>query len=166
MTMAVRASIKGGLDDEKAFEIARNYCLRMDKSSDVQSIASMTYNMALNLCREVYRIGIKSSLSPDIRKCCTFISCNLYTPLSLKILAKATNMSTRSLSERFHKEMNITPMAYVQKCRIHEAKFLLFYTEYSLLDISNALHFSSQSYFTNIFRQFTGITPKQYRINK
>lgn len=166
MTMAVRAAIKGGLDDEKAFSIVRSYCLRMDKCADVTDITSLMYNMALSLCQKVYKYGIKSSISSEIRKCCTFISSHLYSPLDLAKLAQATNMSTRNLSNRFHKEMGTTPMAYVQSARIEEAKFLLHYTKHPLLDISNALHFSSQSHFTSVFRRVTGMTPKQFQETK
>lgn len=166
MTMAVRAAIKGGLDAVKAFDIVGIYCLRMDKCSDIAKISSLTYNMALSLCREVYKYGIKSSISSEIRKCCTFISSHLYSPLDLTKLAKAANMSTRNLSNRFHEEMGTTPMTYVQSSRIEESKFLLRYTNNSLLDISNALQFSSQSHFTSVFRRVTGMTPKQYQENK
>lgn len=163
MTMAVRAAIKGGLDDEQAFSIVNGFCLRMDKCVDITEISSLMYNMAMSLCHKVYKYGIKSSISSEIRKCCTFIASHLYSPLDLKKLAQVTNMSTRNLSKRFHEEIGKTPMAYVQSARIEEAKFLLRYTQYPLLDISNALHFSSQSHFTNVFRQVTGMTPKKFQ---
>lgn len=166
MTMAVRAAVKGGLDDEKAFDIVRIYCLKMDKCTESKEITSLIYNMALSLCREVSKYGIKSSISPEIRKCCTYISSHLYDSLDLKKLAAAADMSTRNLSNRFHKEIGVTPMSYVQMARIEEAQFLLHYTMNSLLDISNALHFSSQSHFTSVFHHVTGKTPKQYQETK
>ncbi len=166
MTMAVRAAIKGGLDDEKAFEIVGIYCLRMDKCFDIKEIASLIYNMALSLCREVCKLGIKPSLSLEVRKCRTFIASHLYSPLDLARLAKAANMSTRTLSNRFRQETGTTPMAYVQSARIEEAKFLLHYSRHSILEISNALHFSSQSHFTSVFRHTTGMTPKQFQESK
>ncbi|WP_226799835.1 helix-turn-helix domain-containing protein [Bacillus thuringiensis] len=47
--------------------------------------------------------------------------------------------------------------------KIEEAKKLLTLTNHSLLDISTLLNFNNQSYFTKVFKEYTGITPKQYR---
>jgi len=44
-----------------------------------------------------------------------------------------------------------------------EAKNLLRYTGMTLTEISNYLHFSSQPYFQNVFKQYYGLTPAQYR---
>lgn len=166
MTMSVRAAIRGGVDEVRAFNLVGNYCLRMDKSTEIIEIASLIYNMALSLCREVRKYGIKASLSMEIRKCCSYILSHLYSDLSLPKIADAINMSTRNLSKRFIEEMKTTPMNYVQTARIEEAKFLLRYSKHTILEISNALHFSSQSHFTKVFRTLIGITPKQYRENK
>lgn len=163
MTMAVRAAIRGGLDDERAFGLVGRYCIRMDNYSQVKDITSLIYHMALNLCREVQKYSVSASLSPTMRKCCTFITSNLYAHLNLTKLAHALNISTRNLTNRFQKELGVTPMAYVQSARIEEARFLLKYTHHSLLEISTALHFSSQSHFTSVFRRLTGMTPKRYQ---
>ncbi|SDZ57536.1 AraC-type DNA-binding protein [Evansella caseinilytica] len=163
MTMAVRAAIRGGLDDEKAFGIVGHYCIRMDNCSQVKDITSLIYHMALSLCREVHKHSVSASLSSTMRRCCAFITANLYAPLNLTKLAQALNISTRNLCSRFQKELGVTPMAYVQSARIEEARFLLKYTNHSLLEISTALHFSSQSHFTSVFRRITGMTPKRYQ---
>lgn len=163
MTMSVRAAIRGGLDDVQAFGLVGQYCLKMDKCTDISEIASNMYNMALSLCREVRKYAISVSLSVEIRKCCTYILSHLYSELDLTKIANAVNMSTRNLSKRFLDEMNTTPISYVQSARIEEAKFLLHHTSYSILEISNALRFSSQSHFTKVFRTATQMTPRQYK---
>ena len=40
---------------------------------------------------------------------------------------------------------------------------MLKYSGYSLSQISETLAFSCQSYFTKIFRDYEGVTPKKYR---
>ena len=49
---------------------------------------------------------------------------------------------------------------------IAEAKRLLDYTDYSILDIALHLGFKSQSHFTTTFKKFEGLTPKEYRKTK
>ena len=40
---------------------------------------------------------------------------------------------------------------------------MLQFSDFSALDISNYLGFSSQSYFIKLFRKQIGLTPKEYR---
>ena len=40
---------------------------------------------------------------------------------------------------------------------------MLIYSEYSPVEIATILCFPNQSYFTNVFRKKTGMTPKKYQ---
>lgn len=48
--------------------------------------------------------------------------------------------------------------------RIDNAKYLLRYTNISILDISFKCGFNSQSYFCSTFKKQTGYTPSEYRV--
>ena len=56
-----------------------------------------------------------------------------------------------------------TIQKYLRDIRLSEAKLLLRQTDYSYAAISHMTGFSSQSYFTNIFRRNVGLTPKAFR---
>lgn len=47
--------------------------------------------------------------------------------------------------------------------RIEESKRLLINPEYSIIDVAMAVGFMDQSYFSKVFKKYTGLTPKQYR---
>ena len=47
--------------------------------------------------------------------------------------------------------------------RVEESKRLLSNTEYSIIDIAVACGFDDQSYFSKVFKKYTGMSPKQYR---
>jgi AraC-like DNA-binding protein len=47
--------------------------------------------------------------------------------------------------------------------KVKLAQNLLVYSEYSLVDISMYLGFSSQSHFGRVFKKYTGLTPNDYR---
>ena len=47
--------------------------------------------------------------------------------------------------------------------RIEESKRLLTTSNYSIVDIAIAVGFEDQSYFSKVFKKYTGITPKQFR---
>ena len=52
---------------------------------------------------------------------------------------------------------------YIIKAKIDTAKNILRYSDFSILDISISLGYSSQSAFTAAFRKLVGMTPKKYR---
>jgi YesN/AraC family two-component response regulator len=47
--------------------------------------------------------------------------------------------------------------------RVYHAANLLMYSEYSLMEIAEYVHFPSQSYFGKIFKQYKGVTPRIFR---
>ena len=67
------------------------------------------------------------------------------------------------LARRFKEETGQSIKEYIRDAKIAEAKSLLKYTNMSLSEISEALAFSSQSYFTETFKRVVGLTPGQYR---
>ncbi|MDE6925075.1 MAG: helix-turn-helix transcriptional regulator, partial [Acetatifactor sp.] len=56
-----------------------------------------------------------------------------------------------------------TIVYYIQNAKVEKAKYLLVNTHESVDSISNQLAFNTRSYFTQVFRQYTGITPSEYR---
>ena len=83
--------------------------------------------------------------------------------LSLDILAQKLNVSTRSLSRRFHNATGVTPMRYVQKQRLQIAKQLLARTSLPIENIAHQVGFTSTSVFGRGFRDAFGRSPLQYR---
>ena len=52
---------------------------------------------------------------------------------------------------------------YLNQVRTERAKNLLKYSNSSLVEISDYVGFSSQSYFGSVFKRIAGMTPQQYR---
>ena len=66
-------------------------------------------------------------------------------------------------SRLFKSETGMTFSDYVNHRKIEEATGLLQYSDYSDLEISNLLCFSSQSYFIKIFKKVMNMTPNEYK---
>ncbi|MDE7094409.1 MAG: AraC family transcriptional regulator, partial [Oscillospiraceae bacterium] len=60
-------------------------------------------------------------------------------------------------------ETGLSLTDFILKEKTEEAKRLLCYSGKSLLNIGNYLGFSSQSHFCRVFKEITGITPKEYQ---
>ncbi|MGK6353548.1 helix-turn-helix domain-containing protein [Parapedobacter sp. DT-150] len=71
---------------------------------------------------------------------------------------------TANYLNRMTKEyLGSTAKSFILKRLIQEAKNLLDYTSLSVAEISNHLKFETPSYFVRLFRNYMGMTPKQYR---
>lgn len=73
-------------------------------------------------------------------------------------------VSTKYLSKLVKKATGRTAADWIDSYVITEAKNMLRYSDMSIKEIIEALHFSDQSSFTKFFRKRTGQTPRQYRI--
>jgi AraC family transcriptional regulator len=94
-----------------------------------------------------------------------YIQHNLEHDIGLAELARVAYVSPHHFGKLFKQSMGVTPHQYVLKCRIEQAKKLLANKQLSLAQIGQAIGFSHQSHFINVFRRYTTLTPRQYRSN-
>jgi len=81
--------------------------------------------------------------------------------ITLDDLCKLTGLSKYYLLRSFTKQKGIFPYSYLETIRIDKSKKML---EQGVLPIDVALQtgFTDQSHFSNFFKKFIGLTPKQY----
>lgn len=160
--LITRAAMEGGVDSELALTISDSYIQRVEELNEINEIISLQYKMLYDFTDRVHHVK-ESHYSKAIYKCRNYIFNHLYENISLSQLSEITGMSCNYLSERFKKEVGISISEYIQKEKIEEAKKLLELSDSSIMDICISMNFYDQSYFTKIFKKFTGLTPKQYR---
>ncbi|MGM7683822.1 helix-turn-helix domain-containing protein [Cytobacillus sp. Hm23] len=86
--------------------------------------------------------------------------------LSLEDVAKYTGRSPSYFSHLLNKKMNISFIQLVTNLRIHAAKRLLWETDLSIKEVANKAGFRNANYFSRIFKQVMGVTPREYRMEK
>ena len=92
-----------------------------------------------------------------------YIKANFSQSISLKVLGAITGYSPNHFRKLFTEVMGISPQKYLERVRINHAKYLLVKRETSLVDIAYACGFSSQPYFTKIFKAYTLLTPYEFQ---
>ena len=83
--------------------------------------------------------------------------------ITLDILSNLSYVNKFHLVHLFTKQMGISPINYLINKRIEESKNLLTTTNYSIRDISTIVGFSNSSYFSQMFKKFTGDSPRTYK---
>jgi AraC-like DNA-binding protein/ligand-binding sensor protein len=86
--------------------------------------------------------------------------------ISQSEMAERVNASVSYFSRLFKRIIGQTFTDYVTGLRIGEAQNLLHQTNLPVHQIARKLGYSRQSYFTNRFKDVTGMTPSQYRQNR
>lgn len=71
--------------------------------------------------------------------------------------------SRRNIIRRFKQATGITPIRYLQKTKIEAAKNLLETTNKDILDVMISSGYNDMKNFRQLFKTFTGLTPKGYR---
>ena len=100
----------------------------------------------------------------DISRVVAYIGDHFTEPdLSMTRVAELFGLSTAKLSMAFKELTNITPSDYLLMLRIEKAKELLAHTELSIKEISAAVGYYDSSGFIRRFKQYSSITPLQYR---
>jgi AraC family transcriptional regulator len=88
---------------------------------------------------------------------------NLESGVNLIDLASLMALSVSHFSHAFKAAFGVAPYRYILQRRISVAKALLRNSDSTVAAIAARVGFSSQSRFSQIFAQMTGITPSAYR---
>ena len=107
----------------------------------------------------------KSNYSPLISSVVDIIENFHYANLNLDDLAQRFSISKSTLIHRFKKETGQSIINFKLSCQLEEAKNLLKITDLSITAIAIETGFNNTSYFTKIFKDNVGITPKKYRMD-
>ena len=91
---------------------------------------------------------------------------HLYDSLSISDFSREANLSPSQLTRIFRREYGCAPYDYLLSQKITAACMLLKNTGLSVKEIAYRLAFSDEHYFSNLFKQKTGVSPGQYRCSQ
>ncbi len=92
-----------------------------------------------------------------------WIEQNFTKAIDYTFLAKKFGMGRRSLERRFKKVLGLTPLGYLQKLRVEQAKRLLEEGAQSFNEITYQVGYEDISFFRKVFVRLTGLRPKEYQ---
>jgi len=101
-----------------------------------------------------------------VLKAMTYLHANYAAPITRKDVAEYAGLSERHLTRCFNLELGLTPMTYLNRYRVRQAKELLETGHKSMAEIAEIVGFSSGGYFTRVFRDEVGLSPRDYARGK
>ena len=128
-------------------------------------------NIASLITHELIRVVLKentnlvdASDNEFINKVIKYINTNYENEISVEELAQISKLSKSHFSKVFSENMNVSPMDYLKSIRIQNAKKMLLSNQLSMTKISTQCGFNSPSYFSKVFKETYGETPKEFSI--
>ena len=106
----------------------------------------------------------KTEINDDrIQKVLSYIRKNIYKTIDIDSLAAISCLSKDHFIRLFKKEINNTPLQYINQKKIEKAQLILITDSMPVKNISYLLAYEDHSYFNRLFKKLTGVTPQQYR---
>jgi len=81
----------------------------------------------------------------------------------VEAMIKRSKLAERTFKRRFTNATGVTPLAYVQRLRIEDAKRRLERTEASVDEISWRVGYEDAAFFRRLFKRTTRLAPGAYR---
>ncbi|MFV0466824.1 MAG: response regulator [Lachnospiraceae bacterium] len=92
-----------------------------------------------------------------------YIEEHLQEQIQIDQLAEVVHVNSQYLMRLFKQEMGQSIMDYINERKIQTAGKLLKETDYSINFIADCVGCESNSYFTRLFKKYTGLSPSEYR---
>ncbi|CAA7391402.1 helix-turn-helix transcriptional regulator [Chryseobacterium fistulae] len=152
LASATQNIMRIAMDDNTQKDIMADFALKelLIRLMQTQARSMVEKNMAKNKSRIGFAID--------------YIKKNLHQKLSIEHIAKLTYVSKSNFFKMFKDELGTSPNEFILQERINKAKELLAYHN-SIKETAYQTGFSDTNYFTRVFKQFEGITPKSYQNN-
>lgn len=161
-TLFTRAIIKGGVHPESAYNLSDVFIQQIEETHDPTHLSMLEYEM-LDSFIEALKEEKQESYQYVVNKAISYISKEILNDLTLERIAEEVKVHPSYLSKVFKAEVSLPLTEFINRRKVEESKFFLLHGNTSISDIALLFRFCNQSYYTSLFKKYTGVTPKMYR---
>ena len=104
-------------------------------------------------------------IDPRIKSLCQYLNEQMAQETSIEQLARKACLSPSRLAHLFKEETGLTIFAWREKQRVARACELLQKTSFSITHVALTVGYNDPLYFSRIFRNHMGVSPRGYRKN-
>lgn len=163
ITLASRSAMQGGLLPEIAFSMSDAFIQRAEELTNLGEAQALGRQAEVEYCKAVAELAAAQPQNALVTRCKALVMQGLHSRLSVQSLARELDITPDYLSRLFLREEGVKLSDYITQEKIRAAKGQLVYSQNSYETIAHSLGFSSQSHFGQLFKKFTGMTPRQFR---
>jgi AraC-like DNA-binding protein/ligand-binding sensor protein len=154
--------VNTGFTAKTILETNNMYIKSIQDTANIEELTDILYRIVDDLAGQIRSFqGIHHASA--LKKAEYFILENFTRKISLEEIARASGFSAPYFSTIFKEEMGENLLSYLNRLRVEKASYMLIETNLALSKIARACGFEDQSWFSKIFKSYTGITPGKYR---
>ncbi|MDR2740854.1 MAG: AraC family transcriptional regulator [Treponema sp.] len=149
-------------EDEAILEINSRCIKRIQEAWNTEELTAILHLIVDRMSAQIFSFqGIRHASA--LRRAERFIWENYTRKISLKEIADASGLSAPYFSSIFKEEMGENLSNYLNRLRVEKAAALLIESDLGLIDIAGSCGFEDQSWFSKIFKSYTGVSPGKFR---
>jgi AraC-like DNA-binding protein/ligand-binding sensor protein len=157
-----RTEINPGQGGAAALEINNRSLRQVQEAKTIEELTDILHSIVKRIAGQISSFqGIRHGAA--LRKAEHFIRENFTRKISLQEIAAISGLSAPYFSTIFKEEMGENLSKYLNRLRVERASRFLLETDLSLSEIAGACCFEDQSWFSKIFKAYTGVSPGKYR---
>jgi AraC-like DNA-binding protein/ligand-binding sensor protein len=158
-----RASVSPGSAERNILETNNHFLKRIQEVQNIEELTDVLHMIVESMADQIFSFqGIRHASA--LRKAERYIFENYNRKISLKEIAEASGLSAPYFSTIFKEEMGENLSSYLNRLRVEKACRLLTESTMTLNQIAGSCGFEDQSWFSKIFKSYTGVSPGKYRI--
>ncbi|MEI6578482.1 MAG: AraC family transcriptional regulator [Eubacteriales bacterium] len=159
------ATINAGADINEILLFNANSMQKIDKFTEIEELSVWITGIIHRFINYSFNFT-QVKHSDAVHKVMEYVKSNYQNKITLDDIAQHVYLSRSYLSSVFKDETGESLFSYINKVRVEKSKPYLLDTEISLLDISGLCGFEDQSYYTKVFKNTVGMSPRTYRNNR
>ncbi len=163
IAMIARYCIDGGMDVSTSYALSDFYIQKADESNLPGELNVLHRRAAVDYAERMKKLRKDKICSIHVVRCIDYMHDNLHSRITVEELAELVGLNPSYLSRLFKKETGVAVSEYIQQLKIDAAQNMLLYSDFTPARISSILAFPDQSYFTQVFKKYTGLTPKKFQ---
>lgn len=162
LSVLSRAAVQSGVDIDTLLNKNLDYIHKVLTINTQEDICVWISHALDDFIESVYTSQDAKKMS-QLKPVIEYMQACYDRPLTLADIARVVHLSVSRLAHLFREQMGITLIDYLTGIRISHAKRMLLTTDHNCTRICYDVGYNNQSYFTRVFKQLTGLTPRQYR---
>ena len=162
--LATRYAIEAGVPQERVYSLSDLFIQKADTLTTEKALKDLVREFWTKLVELVRLSKSEKIFTKPIMTCLNFIDSHYSDKITLSDLASQVGMHPNYLAVLFKKELGESFGSYIMRRKVETSQALLTRTEYTYSQIAYSLAFCSQSHFIRVFKEKTGFTPRQYRL--
>lgn len=163
VALIARYCIEGGMDVSTSYALSDFYIQKADESNSTADLNVLHRQVAVDYAKRMKKLRKDKICSIHVMRCIDYMHDHLHSRITIEELAALVGLTPPYLSRLFKKETGVPVSEYVQQLKIEAAGNMLLYSDFTPAKISSILAFPDQSYFTQVFKKYTGLTPRKFQ---